>query len=133
MTPHCTTRMQSPHVGCTGKQRVMGGPWNRRHVHRPGIKPLLLVQHMGPKQISITHCQHGVVVYGANQTKPGISSIRPGCSLPTNAAPTASPQGRLRPIRTPLCRARARSVLHCERYEHEIDYRLWDIGSSKSL
>jgi hypothetical protein len=21
----------------------------------------------------------------------------------------------------------------CERYEHEIDYRLWDIGSSKSL
>jgi hypothetical protein len=21
----------------------------------------------------------------------------------------------------------------CERYEHEIDYRLWDIGSRKSL
>ncbi len=22
---------------------------------------------------------------------------------------------------------------NCERYEHEIDYRLWDVGSSKSL
>jgi len=63
--------MQSPHVGCTGKQRIMGGPWNRRHVHRSGIKPLSLVQHMGPKHIGIMHCQHGVVVYGANQTKPG--------------------------------------------------------------
>ncbi len=90
----------------------MGGPWNRRHVHRPGIKPLLLVQHMGPKYISITHRQHGVVVHGANQTKPGISLIRPGCSLPTNASPTRSPKGRLRPIRTPFCRARTRSVLH---------------------
>jgi hypothetical protein len=40
---------------------------------------------MGPKHFSITHRQHGVVVYGANQTKPGISSIRPGSSLPTNA------------------------------------------------
>ncbi len=88
------------------------GPWNRRHVHRPGIKSLSLVQHMGPKHISITHRQHGVVVYGANQTKSGISSIRPGCSLLTNASPTRSPKGWLRPIVTPLCRARARSVLH---------------------
>jgi len=32
---------------------------------------------MGPKHISITHCQHGVVVYGADQTKPGIAAIRP--------------------------------------------------------
>jgi hypothetical protein len=27
----------------------------------------------------------------------------------------------------------ARTFAKCERYEHEIDYRLWDIGSSKSL
>jgi hypothetical protein len=59
-------------VGCAGKQRIVGGSWYRRHVYWPGIKPF-------------SHRQHGVVVYGANQTKPGISSIRPGCSLPINA------------------------------------------------
>ncbi len=90
----------------------MGGPWHRRHVQRPSIKPVSLVHHMGPKYIGIAHRQHGVVVYGANQTKPGISSSRPGCSLPTNAPSTRSSKGWLRPIRTSLRRARARSVLH---------------------
>ncbi len=60
-------------LGC--KVLTWDTPWNRRHVYRPGIKPFSLVQHMGPKYLSITHRQHDVVVYGANQTKPGISSI----------------------------------------------------------
>ncbi len=34
------------------------------------------------------------MVHGANQTKPGISSIRPGCSLPTNASPISDLLGR---------------------------------------
>jgi hypothetical protein len=35
-------------------------------------------------------------------------------------------EGRQSPPAVPRTR-------QCERYEHEIDYRLWDIGSSKSL
>jgi hypothetical protein len=49
---------------------------------------------MGPKYISIAHRKRGVMVHGANQTKPGISSIRPGCSLPTNASPISDLLGR---------------------------------------